>query len=832
MGAGPKVNRGHWLPAVIFGAALGAAQAEVRLLGRVVDENNAAIPGAQVTLKEARGSDSERWQAVADQAGNFALRLQGPGDYLLSAERENYFRLQNRPVRLVEGLTEVTLVLNAIREVFERIDVSYSPPQIDLEKTAPEGRLTGTQILEVPYSSTSSLRNAMRVMPGVVQDSRGGLHLNGATEEQVLYTLDGFQINDPLTGRFESRMSVESVRSIEVSSGNLPAEYGKGSAGTLSVKTSAGDDQFRYSVTNFVPSLENHKGLIIGGWTPRYNFSGPLRRSRAWFADSLDVQYYKSVIEELPKGQNQTTSWRWNNLLRGQVNVTPSNILYAGFLTNYWFAPHTGLGALSPLETTVDRRSRQWFFDVKDQLYLRRGALLEIGYGANRTFAREIPQGHETLMLTPEGKRGNDFVDATRKAGRDQFLANLFLPSLELAGGHQFKVGVDLDRLNYWQDTRRTSYENFRADGALTRGVIFGGSGQVARSNVEAACYAQDSWKPRAGLLVELGLRQDWDRLVGNVKLAPRVGFAWAPPRLETTKLSGGLGVIYDETPLRVFARPLDQYTLTTYFDRAGEVVRGPAVSVFRIGGAPLKTPRYYNWNVGVEQRLSGDLYARFGYLRRRGRDGFTYINMLPASEPLSDMLAAFPTQQFDAIYRLANRRRDVFDSFEVTLRHTFHKQYEWMASYVRSRAFSNAVVDVNVDDPLLVTDNVGRMPWDAPNRLLSWGYLPLFRHNWAVAYLLEVRDGFPFSVTDDDGRVYGAVNSFRFPAFFELNLHVERRFFFRKHRWAFRLGFNNITNHKNPNVVNSNASSPHFMSFYGGQSRALNFRLRWLGRQ
>jgi hypothetical protein len=71
-----------------------------------------------------------------------------------------------------------------------------------------------------------------------------------------------------------------------------------------------------------------------------------------------------------------------------------------------------------------------------------------------------------------------------------------------------------------------------------------------------------------------------------------------------------------------------------------------------------------------------------------------------------------------------------------------------------------------------------------------------------------------------------------RFPAFFELNLHLERRFFFRKHRWALRAGFNNITGRRNPNVVNNNLSSPNFLRYYGGQSRALNFRLRWLGRQ
>jgi hypothetical protein len=78
---------------------------------------------------------------------------------------------------------------------------------------------------------------------------------------------------------------------------------------------------------------------------------------------------------------------------------------------------------------------------------------------------------------------------------------------------------------------------------------------------------------------------------------------------------------------------------------------------------------------------------------------------------------------------------------------------------------------------------------------------------------------------------VVGEVNSVRFPMFFELNLHVERRMVFRGQKWALRGGFNNLTNHQNPNVVNNVIGGPTFMTYGGGQSRALNFRIRWLGK-
>ena len=49
--------------------------------------------------------------------------------------------------------------------------------------------------------------------------------------------------------------------------------------------------------------------------------------------------------------------------------------------------------------------------------------------------------------------------------------------------------------------------------------------------------------------------------------------------------------------------------------------------------------------------------------------------------------------------------------------------------------------------------------------------------------------------------------------------------------RWAAREGFLNITNHRNYNTVNNDIDSPLFMTFAGGQSRAFNFRFRWLGK-
>jgi hypothetical protein len=151
------------------------------------------------------------------------------------------------------------------------------------------------------------------------------------------------------------------------------------------------------------------------------------------------------------------------------------------------------------------------------------------------------------------------------------------------------------------------------------------------------------------------------------------------------------------------------------------------------------------------------------------------------------------------------------------------------MANYTKSGTLSNAVVDISVDQRWQVENNLGRVSWDSPHRLLSWGYLPGWNPQWAFAYLLDVRTGFPFSVVRDSGAVVGPVNSYRYPTYFELNLHLERKFRVGRYRFAIRAGVNNLTKALNATGVNNVVDSPNFLRYYGSPGRHGVFRLRWL---
>ncbi len=796
--------------------------AQVVVNGRLLDSSRKPVVAAHVTVEpELPGSAKE---LISDGEGLFTLNLSQGGRYYVSVGFPGFYELKRRPVDLVAGVNVITIDLIPIEDTSYSIDV-YPEKNIEIEQIASSYDLSDEDILEIPAARSYYLANMMSVMPGVLQDSSGKLHLNGSSAEQGNWLLDGFNVADPVTGQLEATLSVEAVKSLDLFSGRYSVEFGKGTAGSMAINSPMGNNRFHPSATNFIPGFESSKGFRLASWRPRFNFSGPLKKDRAWFYDGVDFNYRQNVIPELPAGQDRTLTWVLSNLFRVQANLSPSNVLAGDFLYNYLNAPKTGLSPLDPVETTLDRRARRYFFNVKDQIYLSSKTLIELGFASYHSFNRGVPQGHELYQITPNGRDGNMFIDSTLKGSRQEGLVNIFLPPLSGWGTHQFKTGLDFNYSGYYQDVMRTGYEYLRLDGTVARRVTFGGNGEFTKSNLESAAYFQDRWTVRSWLLVEAGIRWDRDRILSDSAVTPRFSFSFLPPRLKNTKLSAGFGLIPSSTNLNLFTRDLDQFSLTELIGADGKTPLGtPTLTQFEILPHQLGIPKTKSVSFGIEQSLLTDYRLQINYLRKRGHSGYTYEALSPAGRPALN--PGLPVQ----FYSLQNSKTEFYDAVEASLTKRFKRNSEWFASYTRSRARSNAAVNVSIDDTLTYTDREGPLPWDVPNRLVNWFFFPLTKNNW-LQYYLEWRDGFPFTVNDSESQQVGPLNTNRLPRVFSLNVHYERKFMFIRRDWAIRLGADNITDHPNYSLVNSNVDSPNFLHFYGNDPRKFVIRIRFLGK-
>jgi TonB dependent receptor-like, beta-barrel len=365
----------------------------------------------------------------------------------------------------------------------------------------------------------------------------------------------------------------------------------------------------------------------------------------------------------------------------------------------------------------------------------------------------------------------------------------------------------------------RAPVNYLREDGTLLRRSVFPYTAPFTRHNAETGAYFQDRWFAREELMIEPGLRFDWDEIIRRPLFSPRIAIAYAPGSEAKTKLSAGVGLYYEHTQLEYLTRALAGVRYDTYFSADGVTpVSVPLQTVFEANDSSLHQTRAINWSVGVERELPGRIYAGVNFLEKRISDSFVYANQ-NGSAALS------------GTYLLTNDRRDHYNSVEFDARHTFARGYTLFASYTRSSARTNAALDYVPTISLLGPQQSGPLAWDTPNRLISWGWLPFllpeFKKSWDFVYTLDWHSGFPFTAVNANRQVVGAAGSYRFPDYVSFSPGLEWRFHFRGAYFALRGVLENATDSKDPAVVNNVIDSPAFRTFSEFQGRAITARIR-----
>lgn len=837
---------------LLLGCACAQGQSSQRITVTVVDENGIGVADARVELTASDGSSSLLCRTGA--TGVCTLAASAVTHYKARVEKENFYATEADDLHFDKATSfEFTLVRQ--REVRETVNVTESAPAIDPEQVSAQEQISGVDIINLPYPTTRDYREALEYIPQVVNDVNVQPHVTGAETYQTQVLFDGFNVTQPANGQLLLRVSTDSFRSVNVETSRVSAEYGKSSGGVIQLNTATGDDHFRFIATDFLPSLQDKRGITLDKLTPRLILSGPISKGRAWFYNALDGEYDNIIIPELPSGSDSDIFWRLGNLFKIQANLTSRNILTGSFNVNFAHDQHSGLSLLNPQTSTPILDEPMYQGSLKDQYYFKSGQLLETGFGFNRYGLDEFPRGAQPYFINPNQAGGSYYLTSHTQADRWQLYSNLFFKAIDWHGNHEFKVGVDLDRLRYDFNFARQpiSYlptvESLPAGGCeaipspCSRYSQFSGPSFGEHYNVELSGYAQDRWLVTNRFLVEGGLRFDWDEVVRSELFSPRLAATYVLSQAANTKFSAGIGLFYDATPIFLIVRPQGGMRVDDFYDSSGALLSGPVTSVFSLPPYALEAPRYLNWSLGVEQKLPSRVYLKAEFIEKRSNNGFDYNWLNPVNLGTGSLCT--PQTPCTAQFQLQNGRNDRFDSFEINLRRVFEKGHMIMGSYIRSRSHSDQVLDLSVDNPVFSTQQPGPYPWDAPNRVLSWGFLPLgslpLIKRLDFGYSMEYRTGFPFYVVSDQQQLVPlppppapqTIPAFlRFPQYFTLNTHLEKRFHAFGFNWALRGGFDNITGRRNYWIVNNDVNSPQFLTYSGYEGRAFTARIRFLGKK
>lgn len=799
--------------------------------GVVVDENGVPVAGVQLTLVILQDTTFVTYRAETDSAGRFTLRNLPAGDYQLEARKGGFFVLSNRDTPLRPGANELTLTLNHEQEVHEQVQVTAAANQIDPQDTTQRDTLSAAAILNIPVPSTHVLAESLVALPEVTQDNAGNLHVAGARSGETQYVLDGFEISDPTNNALTARFNVDATRAAEVQTGRIGAEYAHSGANILSLATPDGDDRWRFGTTDPIPGVRLQKGWHLGNWYPRFTFSGPIIRGKFWLSDSVSMQHTFAVINGLPAGQpNTSEEWAGDNLLRFQYNFSPKHILHATFLYNRAHDDNLGLDALDPQSTTTTAEQQRYFGSVKDQIWLH-DTLFDFGVAADKSTLDYTPQGTLPYILLLQGTAGNFFETLRQRGRRFQGIAGVTAASRHWHGTHQLMAGANVADVDYLLTAQRGEIQALNLKdvsgnpcasamqaGCLVRQTTFAGAAAPYVSNTQAGGYAQDIWSFSKFLVLQAGIRTDWDRFTQSAMAEPRLAANVLPFGDARSKVSLGWGIYNVPLNLSVIGQAFDQRQIDTFYNTAGVVTQGPIASQFMLPVGGLQQPRFTNTSAGWQQKVAHNTLIGLDLLARNGYHGFAYVDQQPA--------------QPGGIFLLEDNRKDRYRAATISARHVFSENMEFYGAYTRSVTHSNEALSPALGSIFYSPQLPAPLPWDAPNRFISWGWAPT--HIWKIqlSYFLDYQTGFPYTAVNLQQQLVGLPDSFRFPAFVNLNLGIERKFTFRGYIWAARVDGVNILGRQNPNTVVNNVDAPNFGAFAGGQGRATTLRIRFVGRK
>jgi hypothetical protein len=393
--------------------------------------------------------------------------------------------------------------------------------------------------------------------------------------------------------------------------------------------------------------------------------------------------------------------------------------------------------------------------------------------------------------------------------------------SREWAGvTHLFKAGLDLMHTTFTGTSSSSPVLIRRDDGTLARELTFGGPIQQNVETTDFALFAQDRVQPEPRLLLEFGARIDRDGVLSRTNATPRIGVVVLLDEKGSGVLRGGVGLFYERTPSVVGA--FDQFETTIDVRYAGDGITplGPPQPFQHVVAPHLDVARSATWNVEYDQRMMNGWSMRAGVLQRRG-----------SHELIVNPVAASPGDSHAGLV-LSSDGASSYNEAEVTLRYAPGPRLDITGTYVRSSAMANlnaytAFFD-NIRWPVISSDSYAPVSSDVPNRLIAHTRT-IFGSRWLVSSILEVHNGFPYSVTNDKLDWVGPRNEiYHFPTLVLLDLDVEHKFTFIKGKpWLGVRAFNAL-NRFTPTEVQNNLSSPLFGAFYNSYGRQIRFQVRF----
>lgn len=200
--------------------------------------------------------------ASSDISGRYVILNVPPGRVKIMASFIGYRRFEVNDLRISTDFTtplDVDMVEGSV-ELDAVVIQAERSPLIRQDLTNPVASISSEAIEALPVTDISEI---IGLQAGVTVDDDGTIHIRGGLGNEIAYTLNGININNPYGNTKSVGVATNAVREVSVSSGTFSAEYGSALSGVVNYVTKDGGSKWSGSVKQYAGDhVSSHKSLF------------------------------------------------------------------------------------------------------------------------------------------------------------------------------------------------------------------------------------------------------------------------------------------------------------------------------------------------------------------------------------------------------------------------------------------------------------------------------------------------------------------------------------------------------------------------------------------